>query len=79
MLEEALGARPAAQGVHVQLEEKPFLRPKSRIAVPCPGPARVVRADRACLARHVTRWDELTSLLLTVSPPALLGAREDVQ
>jgi len=50
MLEEAFGTRTAAQGVRVQLEEQPFLRPQSRIAVMCPEPARVVRADRAHLA-----------------------------
>ncbi len=52
MLEEALGARTAAQGMHVQLEEQPLLRPQPWIAVPCPEPARVVSADRARVPQH---------------------------
>jgi hypothetical protein len=45
--EEAFCTWPAAQGMCVQLEEQPFLRPQSWIAVPCPEPARVFDADRA--------------------------------
>ena len=36
--EEAFCTWPTAQGVRVQLEEQPFLRPQFWIAVPCPEP-----------------------------------------